>query len=951
MLKNLSAKPNYPEIEKSILKYWEDNNIQSKVDNKNKGKEEKVVKDGPITANNLPHYGHVITWTMKDVMPRFWTMNGYYVQRNMGWDCQGIPVEYEVEKKLGFNSKEDIEEYGIAKFNEKCRESVLKYRTSMEEYEKRIGRWIDHNDEYETMDSRYIESIWWSIKELHEKGLLYEGHKVVAYSTRAGTSLSNAEVALGGYKEVIDTAVTVKFELLSGPFEGHQILAWTTTPWTLPGNLMLAVNKDIEYVSVQSNNGRYIIAKNLLMQVFEDDYKVLSEFKGVELLDSRYKPLFNYYESRREQGAFKVIHADHVTTENGTGVVHLAPYGADDFDIFMKMDIKLFDYLDDTATFTQDIPQYQGMFYKKANRFIIEDLEKQNSLFSQQQYKHQMPMCWRTNTPLIYKPIKSWYLAVVKIKDQLVAENQKVKWLPEHAKNGRFGSWLENARDWALSRNRYWGTPIPIWKNDKTGETIIVGSFKELEKLSGQEIGDNFDPHRPYVDNITWKSKEDGGTFRRIVDVLDVWYDSGSMPFAQYHYPFNNKELFEKKYPAEYISESVDQTRGWFYSLMVINVALFGKTPYKTVAMSGMLGDEDGKKLSKSKGNYEPMDVVLEKYGSELLRYYLLQSVTVRGETGRFSNKFLEEAKKDFFTTLWNSYNYFVTYAKAHSFEYDQDNLVLDNVLDKWIMERLKEFEYKISKYFEEFEVMYATRELSPFINDLSTWYIRRSRERISSGDTTALTVLFYCLNKFSICAAPIIPLLTEEIYQNISKVNKNALESVHLENYPKPTDTIDTDLLKDMQILREIASIGNSLRKQHNLPVRQPLSNLTIYGLNYDLDEYLKEVLLSELNVKKVSIEPDDTRLNNYVYEKESDLTIGLNLEITPELELEGKYRKLVRELQSLRRKKDLVVTDWVNFEVPVEYKEVVEKFEEDLKRKVQAKEITLKDVFAIKD
>ncbi len=956
--KEVTATPNYSELEKSTLNAWETDNLMQKAYEltKKSGKTPYVYYDGPITANALPHYGHGITWALKDVMPRYWTMNGHFVSRNIGWDCQGIPVEYEIEKQLDFKEKSDIEKFGIAKFNQLCRESVLKYRDAMKVYERRLGRWIDDNDSYETMSPKYIESVWWSLKNFYDKGLLYEGHKVVAYSTRAGTTLSNAEVALGGYKEIVDPAVTIKFK--SEKFKGAYYLAWTTTPWTLPGNLMLAVGENIKYALIKFEDQQYILAKEAVQKIFADkQYEVINELNASELKGDSYEPLFDYYVSKKDEGCFKVVYGSHVSTEEGTGIVHLAPYGEEDFEIFMQMGIKGFDYLDDLAHFNPEITEFSGLFYKQANPKIIENLTARNLLFAVSDYAHQMPMCWRTNTPLIYKPVKSWYVAVSKFKDQLVAENKKINWVPEHARDGRFGSWLENARDWALSRKRYWGTPLPVWINDKTGAVVVIGSFKELEEHSGQTLGENFDPHKPFVDEIAWEDKQNGGTFRRVQDVIDVWYDSGSMPFARYHYPFENKDLFEANYPAKYISESVDQTRGWFYSLIVINTPIFGKAPYQNVVMSGMLGDEQGKKLSKSKKNYQPMEEVLDKQGADALRYFLLSSPVVAGGTARFSEEFLEESRKSLFTTLWNSYRYFVTYANLYEVDYESKEVSSD-LLDQWILLELNKLIRDIRNNMDKFYIMEAAVSIKPFVDDLSTWFIRRSRDRLSDGDANALRTLHKVLFELSKVIAPFVPFLADEIYKNLSNaLSSNVAESVHIASFPEVDTNIDLSdisLSIAMQRVRMAASLASAIRKEQNIPVRQPLLHVAVDNKTFELLEKalfggLKEILKDELNVKSVIAIGQNTE--TWASKTLDDYVAALDTTITEDLKIEGDMRELVREIQKLRKEAGVA---W-DAKIKVQYKndprfeKAVEMFGTEIKNKTLSVDLVVGDQFKI--
>lgn len=904
-------------LEKETLSNWASKKIFEKVNQKGKNAPNWTYYDGPITANGIPHYGHALTWTMKDVVPRYYSMRGNFVSRNIGWDCQGIIVEYEVEKALGFKHKSDIGKMGIAVFNQKCKDSVLKFRKTMIKYETRLGRWIDHNDEYSTMDTKYIESLWWSVKELYNKGLLFEGYKVVAYSTRTGMNLSTHEVADGGYKDIEDPAVTVKFKLSDE--QSTYLLAWTTTPWTLPGNLMLALGKKVEYVKVKSESNFYILAKDRVEHIFKDkEHVVVSEVGSESLIGKSYQPLFNFYAHKKPEGVFRIIFADHVNTQEGTGIVHLAPYGAEDFDIFMSMKITLFDYLNDTGEFTTEIPPYAGMFYKNANEKIIEDLEKLKLLFHHEKYVHSMPIDYRTKTPLIYKPIKSWYVNINKIKPRLIEESKKVKFIPELA-GERFVNWIENARDWSLSRRRYWGTPMPIWINDKTADIKVVGSFKELEELSGKSLPNDFDPHKPFADDILWNDPK-GGTYRRVPEVIDVWYDSGSMPFARHHYPFENKELFTKSYPAEYISESDDQIRLWFYTMFVLGVSLFEATPFKNVLVTGMLQDEHGKKMSKSKGNYPPIEEVFEKYGSDMLRYFLLTSPIVKGEATNFSYKLLEETKKEIFTTLWNSYRYFMTYADLYDFEsYELESPI--NALDRWILARLKVLKNAVNEDLNIYEIMKAAREFAPFVQDLSNWYIRRSRDKISKGDKTSLNVLYHCLLELSKLMAPFIVFLSDEIYLGLTR--KEKLKSVHLEDYPFGEEVSEEEqkLLHAMWLVRIISSIASSARKEFGYPIRQPLSEMLVYGIKDDISDELLDLLADELNVKTITLGGKiipESESANWINKAEPGINVFLNIVIDEKLKIEGIARELVREIQKLRKAKNVTLDEKLKVQYP---------------------------------
>ncbi|PIS22291.1 isoleucine--tRNA ligase [candidate division WWE3 bacterium CG08_land_8_20_14_0_20_41_10] len=941
MLKEVASVPDFVDLEKQIVDYWAKINAPQKLKELRANAPEKVYYDGPITANNMPHYGHVVAWTLKDIIPRYWSMNGFFVSRNMGWDCQGIPVEYEVEKQLGFKNKKDVEIYGVEKFNQLCRESVLKYKNAMYDYEAKVGRWFDEGDMYFTMDSSFIESIWWSLKELYTKGLLYEGYKVVAYSTRAGTTLSTHEVSEGGYKDVEDPFITVKFELVKEP--GTFVLAWTTTPWTIPGNLLLAVGKNIEYCKVALEGFKYILAKERLAEVFKGkDYKLEGNLSSKDLEGLEYRPIFDYYREKTQEGCFKIVIASHANTEEGTGVVHLAPYGAEDFEVFQDLGIKMFDYLDDTATFTSEIPQYQGLFYKDANSKIINDLEAKNALFATGKIVHRMPICWRTGTPLIFKPIKSWYVAVTKIKQRMMEENQKVHWVPEHLKDGYSGGWIENAKDWALSRSRYWGTPLPVWINDKTGQKVFIGSFAELKQLSGMELSD---PHKPFVDQITWEDKVNGGTFKRVADVIDVWYDSGSVPFAKLHYPFKNKELFAKKFPAEYIAEGLDQVHLWFYVMHVLGVALFDRIPYKNVVTNGMMLSKVGEKLSKSKKNYPPLDDVLDKFGADILRFFILQSPLVKGESARFYDEALGDVKKEFFLTLWNCLKYFNIYANLCSYQPKdlQEPSNLENNLDIWIVSRLKETILEVRENLDKYYIMEATRALKPLVIDLSTWYIRRSRDRLKNGDVNALAVLHYVLSNVSLLLAPFTPFIAEEMYEVLGLREARGLDSVHFDLYPVAKELMPQEKrnLDKMKITRSVVSLALSIRTVKGIKVRQPLSAIYLAGVK--LDSLYKDLVIDEANIKNVEDGFEESKLLtdlNFAFMEDKGIKVYLDTSITDELRIEGTARELVRAIQDLRKEKGLTVNQKVSITYPntPENLLAVEKMGEEIKQKVGA-------------
>lgn len=959
MFKQISAVPALPEIEAKVAKYWAEIDIvqQLKKMRQDAKATEKVYYDGPITANGIPHYGHAITWTLKDIVPRHWTMQGHLVKRNMGWDCKGILVEYEVEKELGFKRKEDIAEYGVAKFVQYCRDYVNRFVDEIFRYEKLLGRWFDPAEIYDTRDAAYVESEWLALSELYKKGLFYEGYKVVPYSTRAGTVLSQHEVSDGGYKELEDPFVTVKFELKDEP--STYLLAWTTTPWTIPGNLLLAVGKTYQYVKVECEGSKYILAKDRVESVFEGKtYKVVSQVKPEDLEGKEYAQPFDFYEQKRSEGAFKVVFAHHVSVDDGTGIVHIAPYGLEDYDVLMAQNISLFDYLDDTVHFTDAVKPYQGQFYKQADDNIIADLESKGVLFNHGKLVHRMPMCYRTGTPLIYKPVKSWYVAVTKIKEKMLSENSGVNWKPEHLKDGNSGVWLQNVRDWALSRSRYWGTPMPVWVNDKTGEKVVIGSFEELKKLSGVEIKD---PHKPYVDEITWEDKVNGGTFKRIPDVLDVWFDSGCMPFAHIHYPFENVERLKQVMPAEYISEGPDQVRLWFYVMHVLGVALFDQIPYKNVVTIGMLLDATGKKMSKSKRNYAPMDEVLSEYGGDILRYFILNSSIVHGQDTIFSDKELKEARKEFFLPLWNSVKYFLTYADLYNFEPTLAEPKSDNLLDQWIITRLKETSEVFIKNMDAYEIMDACRALAPFVTDLSTWYIRRSRDRIKDGDKQSLSTLYYVLTTFTKLMSPVAPFLSEELYEMLRLRELTKLPSVHADTYTnlQPLTAAETELLKQMSTTRRAVSLALSVRVDKGIKVRQPLQTLYVLVTGQDESQNLvSDLVLDEVNVKEVKLisASEFEKLvpaESLVMAEDYFAKILLDTTVTEDLKLEGQAREIVRQLQDLRKQSNLAVNQEVSFAYPneTEIKKAIEKFGDDIKKKVVAKELVVGETFAIRE
>ncbi len=962
-------KTDFNQLELAILSWWKDQDILDKSIAARPDDMQKTFYDGPITANGEPHYGHMLTFSIKDIIPRYWTMKGSKVSRSLGWDCQGLPVEYEVEKNLGFKEKSDIEKFGIEKFNQLCRESVFKFRDKIIELEQRMGRLTNSEEEYATMDPAYIESVWWSLKELYDKGLLYEGFKVVPYSTRAGTTLSNAEVALGGYKQYTDPAVTVEFPLVDDP--QTSILAWTTTPWTMPTNFGLAVGKKIAYVKVTSaaNGKTYIVAKDLAEKVFgESGYTVVEEVAAADLVGKKYMPPFEYFQGRAN--AFQVYYGDHVTTDSGTGIVHLAPYGAEDMDIFKQVGIEPIDVLNDQGDFTDAIPDYSGVNYRNANPMIIEALEKNGRLFKHEDYTHDMPMDWRTGVPLIYKPITSWFIGVSTLRKQLVDNNNKINWVPEHMKDGRFGNWLAEIKDWGISRSRYWGTPLPIWKSD-SNKVKVFGSFAEVEKLTGKKIDD---PHRPFVDDMDFEFE--GETYHRIPDVLDVWYDSGAMPFARFHYPFENKEKFEQKFPAEFIAEGVDQTRGWFYSLHAISTSLFNREAYQNVIVNGFTLDDHGVKQSKSKKNYEPYQTLIERYGVDAIRMNYFSSPIASGEDTTISDKTVKAMVQEFILPLWNSFSFFTTYANIHDWKptaelaYNKRNVWddthpwdhipfgdIENELDAWILAMLQNTIGEVTASLDAYYLPRAGRALQNFISELSKWYIRRSRDRFAAGEERALATLYYVLVEFSKLAAPFVPYITEHIYHTmVTEQMQGQTESIHLTDYP----VVDTKFLEqyqatlpEMQTVRAIAEMGQTIRANKGIKVRQPLSKLEVkFDLADDkkgayLSDWMAALVGSELNVLEVTevAKLNDSKTIETFSESGLGIVIGLETKLTPELEQAGLVREIVRAIQAMRKNAGLQMGEPVaiSYETKdAKLQAVITSRADEIKQAVTASELT---------
>jgi isoleucyl-tRNA synthetase len=856
---------NIPEQELEILEFWSENKIFEKSIEQNRTQKTYSFYDGPPFATGLPHYGHLLAGVLKDIVPRYWTMEGYSVPRRFGWDCHGVPVEFEINKSLGLQSRKDILNYGVHKYNEACRGIVTRYSNEWKKTVRRVGRWVDMENPYFTMDLPFMQSVWTVFKRLFDMGLIYEGYKVVPYSTGISTPLSNFEANLN-YKEVQDPAITVAFPLVNDP--DIAILAWTTTPWTLPSNLGLAVHREFDYVKVteKKSGNTYWVAQALAEKVFgEGQYDVLETVKGASLIGLQYVPPFDFFEVKRSEGAFKVIHSDHVTTESGTGIVHMAPaFGEDDYFAMMRENMPIVNPVDDDGVFTFEVPLYAGRKVKEADKDIIKSLKERGILFKQDTYVHSYPFCYRSQEPLIYRAVSSWFVAVEKIKQDLIAANQTTNWVPDHLRDGRFGNWLENARDWAISRNRFWGTPIPIWKN-KEGEVLCIGSREELERLSGKKIDDL---HKEYVDAIEIPSPTGKSPLKRVDEVLDCWFESGSMPYAQYGYPFHNKEEFEANFPADFIAEGLDQTRGWFYTLMVIGAALYKKAPFKNVVVNGLVLAEDGKKMSKSLRNYPDPELVLNQHGADALRLYLIDSPVVKAQEIRFSDKGVRDVVRRILLRWWNSYSFFVSYANIDGFVPKGDYAKSVNILDHYILSRLNSLIDNTRREMAAYRLYNVVPELLRFIEDLTNTYIRFNRpvfwqEGESEEKRFAFETLYHVLMTLSKCMAPFAPFMSEAIYLNLSKVASDRRESVHLEAFPKAEAQFENpELEAAVARMETMVMLARNFREKISVRAKIPLRSLKLIHRDPKVLAELKKLeayFVDEINVQKVEYITDE--------------------------------------------------------------------------------------------
>lgn len=844
----------FDEREKKILQFWQKGNLYEESVAQRKDRPLFAFYDGPPFATGLPHYGHILAGTIKDVVLRYKTMKGFHVPRRFGWDCHGLPVENEIEKTFGLSGATSIEEFGIARFNEECRSIVLRYTEEWKTIVNRMGRWVDFNHTYRTMDKTFMESVWWVFKQLYEKGFVYEGLKVMPFSAKLGTPLSNFE-ASENYKDVDDPSLTVAFQSRDEP--NLFFLAWTTTPWTLVSNLALIVSPLIEYVEVieHSSKRHYILASARLPFAFKDsaEYTVVKTFSGAELEGKRYIPLFDYF---MERDAFRIIHDESVSIEEGTGIIQTAPaFGEVDFYACARAGIELVCPVDNNGRFTEEIPEYRGLFVKDADKEIMRRLKQEGKVFHQGTCHHRYPFCPRSETPLIYKTVRTWFVAVEKIKENLLEVNNQIHWTPAHIQQGRFGKWLEGARDWAISRNRYWGTPIPLWRADD-GELFVVGSIQELEELTGSKITDL---HRHFIDQLTFE--KNGKTFRRIPEVFDCWFESGSMPYAQNHYPFENKELFEANFPADFIAEGLDQTRGWFYTLTILATALFKQPAFKNVIVNGLVLAENGTKMSKRLKNYPDPVEVIHQYGADAIRLYLLHSPAVKGEDLSFSKVGVELVLRQIILPLWNAYTFFVTYARIYDWKPESLPSKLDNVIDQWMVSLVNKLVHEVEQGMDGYDLSQAVEPFVGVIDQLTNWYIRRSRrrfweEKASKDRSQAFATLYYVLLDLVKIAAPYIPFISETIYQNLK--TEKMPKSVHLCDFPLyQKEKRDEKLEAEMDAVQVTVSLGHALRKENKLKVRQPLAAAHLASSDERVLSFLKDqkhLIEEELNVKQVT-------------------------------------------------------------------------------------------------
>ena len=869
MYDKVSTNLNFVEREKEILNFWKENDIFGESIRARENCPVFTFYDGPPTANGKPHIGHILTRVIKDLIPRYKTMKGYKVLRKAGWDTHGLPVELEVEKQLGISGKPQIEDYGIEPFIRKCKDSVFTYESLWRDMSDRVGFWADMDNPYVTYHNSYIESVWWALRQIWDKGLIYKGHKIVPYCPRCGTALSSHEVAQG-YKNVKETSCIARFAVKGK--DNTYFLAWTTTPWTLPSNVALCVNKAENYSTVKAADGKiYIMAEALLEEVLKEGYEVIETVKGQDLVGTEYEPLFPY--AKPDKKAFYVVEADYVTLTDGTGIVHIAPaFGEDDAQVGRRYDLPFVQLVNDQGCFTEEVEGLAGTFVKDGDKEILKRLEESGKLFAAIPFEHDYPFCWRCDTPLLYYARDTWFIEMTKVRDNLLKNNETVNWMPDNIKHGRFGNFLENVIDWGLSRERYWGTPLPIWEC-KCGHRHMIGSIEELKAMS-DNCPEDIELHRPYIDAVELNCPECGGKMHRVTEVIDCWFDSGSMPFAQWHYPFENKEIFDENYPADFISEAIDQTRGWFYTLMAISTLIFDKSPYKNVIVMGHVQDKDGRKMSKHLGNVVDPWTVLDKQGADAVRWYFYTN-SAPWLPNRFYDKAVDESQRKFMGTLWNTYAFFVLYANIDGFNANDYGLEYDKLapMDKWILSRLNTLVKYVDNCLDNYKITESSRAMTDFVDDLSNWYVRRSRERFWGKDMpqdkiNAYMTLYTVLTTMSKLSAPFIPFMAENMYQNlVVKNNADAPKSVHLCSFPEYDESmIDTNLEYNMELVLSAVVAGRAARNTANIKNRQPIGKMYVKA-DKELETMYLDIIREELNVKTIEFKSDVSDLTSYSF------------------------------------------------------------------------------------
>ncbi len=918
-------------VEKEILEFWKKDKTFEKSLKKTEKKKPYIFYDGPPFATGMPHYGHILGSVTKDVYGRFWTMKGRYVRRVWGWDCHGLPIENIAEKGLGINSRDEIEKMGIKKFNDYCRSKVLGYADAWKEVITRIGRWVDMENSYKTMDNEYIESVWWAFKQLWEKGYIYEGEKILMYCPRCSTPLAKAEIAMdNSYKNIKEDSVVVKFKLkFEKKFnENVYALAWTTTPWTLPSNLALTVNPDLEYVYLRDKSDKniYLLAKKLVSNFFKNpqEYEILEEIKGRKLEGKEYEPLFDYFKNNKN--SFKFLLGNFVTAEDGTGIVHTAPaFGEDDYAICKKYGIDIVQPVDDKGKFTKEVKDFEGQFVHHSNKNIIDFLNKNKKIVLIKKIEHEYPFCYRCETKLLYRAIPAWFVNIQKIKPKLLKISQKINWHPEFLKEGRVKYTIETAPDWNISRNRYWATAMPVWVS-KDGEKLIIGSVEELKKYA-KNISGKIDLHKDFLDEIILE--KNGKEFRRIPEVLDCWFESGAMTFAQFHYPFENKKFFENNFPSQFVAEYIAQVRAWFYYMMVLSTILFEEIPFENVVTTGTVLAEDGEKMSKSKNNFVDPIILIDKYGVDALRFYLMSSPVMNSDDINFSDKGVEEVYKKIILLIYNSLNFYESCKddkKCSQIKEQVKKQISKELTDQWILSRLNEFGEKTGKYLEEYNTIKSCVEIKKFVEDLSTWYLRINRDRISK-EKEAKETLRFVLNNFAKIISPILPFISEKIYQSLNG-NEN---SAHLEEYPKlKLKASEKKLLDGMNDIRKIISSGLKTRDKLQIGLKWPLAKAEII-FDKKISKEFQKIIADQINVKKLEIKSGN------------ELSVNFDIVMTPELEAEGYAREISRQIQAFRKELGLEKSDWINLQLITdeEFKKILEKEMEFIKERTNTKEL----------